>query len=268
MNLALWLERAGMSHGPRPAVGLGDRVVRDYADFAGRVARLAGALRQRFKLQPGDRVAIAAHNSIDYLDVLYAIWHAGLAAVPANAKLHGAELGYILEHSQARVCFASSDLEAAIAAHAPPTLERLVTIGGADYAALFQADATAITPRQPDDLAWLFYTSGTTGRPKGAMLTHRALYWASHAYAAEVDPIAPGDTILHAAPMSHGSGLYIMAHIARLGINVVPESGGFDPEESSGSSRAGNRHRCSPRRRWSGACSTAPPTAIPGASAR
>ena len=122
MNLALWLERAGMSHGPRPAVGLGDRVVRDYADLAGRVARLAGALRQRFGLQPGDRVAIAAHNSIDYLDVLYAIWHAGLAAVPANAKLHGAELGYILEHSQARVCFASSDLEAAIAAHAPPTL--------------------------------------------------------------------------------------------------------------------------------------------------
>ena len=104
-------------------------------------------------------------------------------------------------------------------------------MGSADYAALFQADATAIMLRQPDDLAWLFYTSGTTGRPKGAMLTHRVLYWASHAYATEVDPIMPGDAILHAAPMSHGSGLYIMAHIARLGINVVPESGGFDPEE-------------------------------------
>jgi long-chain acyl-CoA synthetase len=231
MNLALWLERAGRSHGTRPAVGLGDRVVRSYAELAGRVARLAGALRQRFGLQPGDRVAIAAHNSIDYLDVLYAVWHAGLAAVPANAKLHGAELGYILEHSQARVCFASSDLEAAIAAHAPPTLERLITIGGADYAALFEADAAELTSRQGDDLSWLFYTSGTTGRPKGAMLTHRVLYWASHAYAAEVDPIAPGDAILHAAPMSHGSGLYIMAHVARLGVNVVPESGGFDPEE-------------------------------------
>jgi long-chain acyl-CoA synthetase len=54
---------------------------------------------------------------------------------------------------------------------------------------------------------------------------------ASHAYLAEVDPAAPGDRILHAAPMSHGSGLYIMAHVARCGLNVVPESGGFEPDE-------------------------------------
>ena len=63
------------------------------------------------------------------------------------------------------------------------------------------------------------------------MLTHRVLAQASFAYLAEVDPIAPGDSILHAAPMSHGSGLYMMAHVARLGINVVPESGGFEPDE-------------------------------------
>ena len=231
MNLALWLERAGKSHPRHPAVGLGDRVVRDYAELAGRAARLAAALQQRFGLKPGDRVAIAAPNSIDYLDVLYAIWHAGLVAVPANAKLHAAELGYILEHSQARALFTSSDIGGAISAHAPATLERLVIIGSPDYAALLQIDPVPVALRQPEDPAWLFYTSGTTGRPKGAMLTHRNLYWASHARAAEVDPIEPGDAILHAAPMSHGSGLYLMAHVARLGINVVPESGGFDPEE-------------------------------------
>ena len=54
---------------------------------------------------------------------------------------------------------------------------------------------------------------------------------ASHAYLAEVDPVAPGDALLHAAPMSHGSGLYIMPHVMRRGVNVVPESGGFEPEE-------------------------------------
>ena len=231
MNLALWLERAGKSHPDAPAVGLGDRVVRSYGELAGRAARLAGALRGRFRLVAGDRVAIIARNSIDYLDVLYAIWHAGLVAVPANAKLHGAELSYILEHSEAKICFASADIESMVAAHAPSSLARLILIGSAEYESLLQADAAALILREADDLAWLFYTSGTTGRPKGAMLTHRVLYWTSHARASEVDAIAPGDALLHAAPMSHGSGLYIMAHVMRLGINVVPESGGFDPAE-------------------------------------
>ncbi|MBI4274143.1 MAG: AMP-binding protein [Rhizobiales bacterium] len=231
MNLALWLERAGKSHPHQPAAGYGTQVVLDYGQLAGRVARLAGALRGDLGLVPGDRVAIVAKNSVAYLEVLYAIWHAGLAAVPANAKLHGAELGYILEHSGARVCIASEGLDAEIAPHAPKSLERFIVIGGKDYARLCAADPIAVAPRAGDDLAWLFYTSGTTGRPKGAMLTHRVLSVASHAYAAEVDPIMLGDAILHAAPMSHGSGLYIMAHVAKLGVNVIPESGGFEPNE-------------------------------------
>jgi long-chain acyl-CoA synthetase len=230
MNLALSLEHAGREDAPRPALGLGTRRLRTYGEVAGRVARLAGAL-QGFGLVPGDRVAIVARNSPDYLEALYAIWHAGLAAVPANAKLHGAELGYILEQSGARVCFASKGLDGEIAPHAPASLERMIVIGGADYQKLFAADSISVVPRNADDLAWLFYTSGTTGRPKGAMLTHKVLAAASVACAAEVDTIAPGDPILHAAPMSHGSGLYIMAHVMRRGVNVVPESGGFEPAE-------------------------------------
>ncbi len=63
------------------------------------------------------------------------------------------------------------------------------------------------------------------------MLTHDNLIAASLAYGGEVDPVTPGDAILHAAPMSHGSGIYIMQHVARLGVQVIPESGGFEPEE-------------------------------------
>ena len=231
MNLALWLQRAGSSHGSMPAAASGTRVVMTYGDLAMRAARLAGALRDRFKLKPGERVAIVAKNTPDYVALLYGIWHAGLAAVPANAKLHGSELGYILEQSGALVCFASKGIDTDIAPHAPKTLEHLITIGSADYEPLFSADAIDVVPRDGDDLAWLFYTSGTTGRPKGAMLTHRNLNWASHAYATEVDPMLPGDAILHAAPMSHGSGIYIMPHVVRLGVQVIPESGGFEPEE-------------------------------------
>ena len=231
MNLALWLERAGKSHPGMPALGYGGKVLRDFGTSAGRVARLAGALRTKFALQPGQRVAIAAKNSPDYFEVLYAIWHAGLVAVPANAKLHGAELGFILEHSGAALCFCSAPLDAEIAPHVRPGLMELIPIGGGAYGKLLDHDPIPVEPRDGSDLAWLFYTSGTTGRPKGAMLTHRVLAIAAHAYLSEVDPTDPGQPILHAAPMSHGSGIYMPPHVMRLGVNVVPESGGFEPEE-------------------------------------
>ncbi len=214
-----------------PAAATATRVVLNYGQLAERAARLASAVRDKFGLKPGERAAIVAKNSHHFLELLHGIWHAGLAAVPVNAKLHGAEIGYILEHSGTRVCFASQGLAEDIAPHTPRSLEHLITVGGADYEALFAADVSPLTPREPEDLAWLFYTSGTTGRPKGAMLTHDDLMAASLAYGAEVDPVMPGDAILHAAPMSHGSGIYIMQHVARLGVQVIPESGGFEPEE-------------------------------------
>jgi long-chain acyl-CoA synthetase len=231
LNLALWLDRAGKSHGDRPAIGYGARVHKSYGELAGHAARLAGALRQRFGLAAGDRVAIIAKNSPEYVELMVGTWHAGLAVVPVNAKLHGRECGFILEHSGARACFVSAGLDGEISPHAPASLERLVTIGSAEYAALLSADPIGCAEVGPDTLAWLFYTSGTTGRPKGAMLTHRVLAMAAHAYLSEVDATEPGDPLLHAAPMSHGSGLYMMPALARLGVNVVPESSGFEPEE-------------------------------------
>jgi long-chain acyl-CoA synthetase len=230
MNIATWLHRAGSSHPNRPAVGYGTRAVQSYGELAQRAAKLASGLR-RLGLQPGDRAAIAAKNCVEYIETINGIWHAGLGAVPANAKLHGRELGYVLEQSGARVCFVSPGLDAEIAPHAPATLERLIVLGGKDYASLLAADGVPAEPRDGGDLAWLFYTSGTTGRPKGAMLSHRSLAQASFAYLGEVDATAPGDAILHAAPLSHGSGMYIMPHVVRLGVNVIPESGGFEPDE-------------------------------------
>jgi long-chain acyl-CoA synthetase len=229
MNVAAWLHRSGLSHPDLPAIGYGTQVAHTYGELATSTAKLAGGLRKA-GLAPGDRVAVIAKNCVEYIEAVHAIWHAGLAAVPANAKLHGRELGYVLEHSGARLCFASKGLDAEIAPHAPKSLERLIVFGSKDYDGLF-ADPIPVEPREGGDLAWLFYTSGTTGRPKGAMLSHRSLAQATFAYLTEVDPAAPGDSILHAAPLSHGSGLYVMAHVLRLGVNVIPESGGFEPDE-------------------------------------
>jgi long-chain acyl-CoA synthetase len=88
-----------------------------------------------------------------------------------------------------------------------------------------------LVDRRPDDPAWLFYTSGTTGRPKGATLTHRNLLMMSLSYFADIDPVGANDSILHAAPISHGSGLYGLPHVARGAVSVIPESGGADPAE-------------------------------------
>lgn len=234
MNLALWLARAGRECPHAPAVGYGTVVHQTYGALAQRASRLAAALRGPLGLAVGERVAIIAKNMPQYLEILYGIWMAGAVAVPVNAKLHGAEFGYILDHSGASVAFVSPDVETAIAPFAPESLRHVLRIGGAAYETLFSEDALSPAPRVGGDLAWLFYTSGTTGRPKGALLSHDNLAAMSFAYAAEVDPISPGDVLYHGAPMSHGSGLYLMAHVMRRGISVVPESAGFEPEEMLG----------------------------------
>ncbi len=86
-------------------------------------------------------------------------------------------------------------------------------------------------PREANDLAWLFYTSGTTGRPKGVMLSHGNLMAMSLCYLADVDQATPNDASLYAAPISHGAGIYNIPHVRIGGRHIVPVSGGFDPDE-------------------------------------
>ncbi len=233
MNLANLLIRAGRSRREGPAVAVGEAVLWRYGELADRAARLAGTLRTRFGLGPGERVALAMRNCPEFLELVYACWHAGLAAVPVNAKLHPLELKYILDHSGARLCFATPELAAVLEAESAG-LERLVEVIDAHapaYRDLLRGEPIDLVPRGPDDLAWLFYTSGTTGRPKGAMLSHRNLMAMTLCYFADVDGIAPGDSILHAAPLSHGSGLYGLPHLAAGVCQVIPEGGGFEPAE-------------------------------------
>jgi acyl-CoA synthetase (AMP-forming)/AMP-acid ligase II len=233
MNIAAWLRRNGKSFADRPALSRGRTVYSTYARWAARAAAIAGGLARQPGYRPGERVAIAMTNRPEYLEALFGIWHAGLVAVPINAKLHREEFRYILGHSGARLCFASSDLAETVAPLADdlPELARVVVAGDAEWHTLGASDGIDLVERRPEDPAWLFYTSGTTGRPKGATLTNRNLIAMCLGYFSDVDPIAPTDAKLHAAPLSHGSGLYGLPHVARAANNIIPDSGHFDPAE-------------------------------------
>ena len=111
-------------------------------------------------------------------------------------------------------------------------LEAIISTGDKDYEDLFKQTAqSSPVDLSPNDVAWLFYTSGTTGRPKGAMLTHHVIEFMTIVHLADIDTISPQDSIIHAAPLSHGSGIYVLPNIARAANNVIPRSGGFNPEE-------------------------------------
>jgi len=227
MNLALWLDRAAVTDGARPALLLGAQVVADYAAFRARAAGLGAALAAR-GIVPGDRVAIVMQNAPDYLVALWGIWYAGAAAVPVNAKLHPREVAFILDNSGARLAFVSASLAGEVGAE---TAVPLVEAGGDGFADLCATPPRDAEPRRAEDLAWLFYTSGTTGRPKGVRITHGMIAAASLCYPVDVTPVTGAEAALYAAPMSHGAGLYAAIHVRMGARHLCPPSGGFDPAE-------------------------------------
>ena len=204
-----------------------------WREFAATTAAVAAGLRDTFGLATGDRVAIVMRNRPEYLEALFAIWHAGLVAVPVNARLHREEIAYILEHSGSAVVITdddhADDVESLVDDGA--TLQAAVVAPGERWSQLTSSPPMPLVGRLSDDPAWLFYTSGTTGRPKGATLTNGNLLMMSLSYYADIDPVSADDSILHAAPISHGSGLYGLPHMARGAVSVIPASGGVDGEE-------------------------------------
>ncbi len=233
MNIGYLLVQAARSFADRPAVCFGERLIWSYGGFMQRVARLASGLRALPGIQPGDRIGLAMKNCPQYLEVLYACWHAGLCAVPMNAKLHPREFAFILANNGSKVCFVTSDVAQALEPLMADvdSLQRLICVEEDGYERLAAAEPIGLQPVGDEDPAWLFYTSGTTGQPKGAVLTHRSLRAMVLRYYADVDQLSERDTMIHTAPLSHASGLYSVPHTARASCHVVPDSQGFDAAE-------------------------------------
>jgi long-chain acyl-CoA synthetase len=230
MNLAHLLERLAQQDPARPALFSGAQCVGTHGEWAERAARV-GARLSALGLAPGERVVLFMRNHPRYLELMLGAWWAGLVVVPVNAKLHLKELQWIIDNAQARWAFVTNDT-----VPDPSALSGLDGVVDADSP---ECDAWAnqgwglptIKDRAPGDTAWLFYTSGTTGRPKGVMITHRNLMTMGLGYFNDVDCVKPQDTIAYAAPMSHGAGLYAIPHLMAGARHVVPASGGFDAAE-------------------------------------
>ncbi len=228
MNVFALLANTARRHPEQGAVYRGTELALRYRELRTRAGALAGALRARWPA--GERIVVASENCVEYVELLFGIWGAGAVAVPVNFKLHAKEMAQIVEDAGACCVFASPTLAPALEA-ALGAAPAVIVIGSRAYDELFAAAEELAPATAPEAPAWLFYTSGTTGRSKGAMLTHRNLMAATLAHLADVEPIEPGHSQVHAAPMSHGSGLYILPSISRGARQVVPASGGFDPAE-------------------------------------
>ncbi|MCL1961934.1 MAG: AMP-binding protein [Desulfovibrionaceae bacterium] len=231
MNLFTLLERTARRWPQAGAVFSGTQCLQSWARLHERALRLAGALGAGG--DPGDpprRVAIASENCPEYLELMFGAWAAGAAVAPLNYKLHPREMADIASDAEPSLLFASKTLAPGLRDTLPPAWSKhVVTIGSAEYEALFRSAPALPRDTRPETLAWLFYTSGTTGRSKGAMLTHRNLMASTLSHLADVEAIDEGCSQIHAAPMSHGSGLYIPAYVARGARQVIPASAGFEP---------------------------------------
>jgi acyl-CoA synthetase (AMP-forming)/AMP-acid ligase II len=226
VNLFALLDQAAARFGDRGAVFHGDHQVCTWAELRERALRLATSIRQT--VPAGARIAIASENRPEIVELMFATWAAECVVVPINFKLHVREMVQILDDAGAALVFASAKIGADLVSATDVPVE--ITTGNG-YESRFTATLAEPPTTDPTALAWLFYTSGTTGRSKGAMLSHRNLMAMTVAHLADFDSPDEECSLIHGAPMSHGSGLYVAPYVLRGARQVIPASGAFEPAE-------------------------------------
>ena len=206
MNIALWLNRAAREYSDQPALFWGKEQYETYEGLNDAVGQVSTWLIT-LGIKPGDRVAIFMLNHPDYLRLLFGIWCAGAVAVPINAKLHAKEAIWITRNAEVKLTLASeqqlSDLQKATS-HWGEHAQLIDISDGALLNAIKNLAPVPVLQRVNSDLAWLFYTSGTTGRPKGVMITHGMLKSMALSYFADVDEVRKEDAAIYSAPFSTG----------------------------------------------------------------
>lgn len=227
MNVAALIAQAARSHPDAVAVSWVDRPLWTYRELMARAGSLAAGLR-RMGLAPGDRIALAMSNHPAFYEVLLGAWFAGLTPAPQNCRLHPAEISYAAMDCGARICISTPDLTERLRDHLPRECV-LVDVDSSAYARLHGHGTLGVEPRAPDDAALLFYTSGTTGKPKGAIHTNRTLAAMIVSFLADSGAVTD-DHILHLAPLSHASGFLGLSYLLRGRNNVILPTGALEAE--------------------------------------
>ena len=206
-NLAQNLLDTAERHGDRPALRMDDASL-TYAEFRTAASQVATGLQAR-GVQPGDRVGMVLPNVLSFPVVFYGALLAGAVVVPMNPLLKAREVEYFLQDSGARLVVAMEPSAAAASEAAATVGIEAVTVGAALPETLMDTGAEPATPveRADDDTAVILYTSGTTGRPKGAELTHAGLGSNARTTQETLLEGSPDDVIMGCLPLFHVFGL-------------------------------------------------------------
>jgi len=238
MNVGHFLTAAAEQYPDNHAFVWGEQSV-TYAQAESNAVALAAGLRS-LGIETGDRIGVLMFNSPELLESFFGIWKSGASVVPLNARFLADEVIYHLCNPRARAVIFGEEFREMmdqIKTRLPSVKHFICTSsplpGQIPYRELLRAHVggRAININVNDeDLAWLFYTSGTTGRPKGAMLTHGNLTFMAVGWVADLMHLEQEDVGLHAAPLTHGAGFHSLALALKGSAQVILKPHRFDPE--------------------------------------
>ncbi|MEP5761375.1 MAG: malonyl-CoA synthase [Litoreibacter sp.] len=217
----------------RPFLDRDDGTQITFCGFVERVAQLANVLRDS-GVSPGDRIVVQAPKLSDTIALYGAAVQAGAVYLPLNTAYTQAELAFFLEDAEPRVVVCDSKDEAAMLTLCQPLGAKILTVTADGSGSLSSAADLAekqfnTVPREPDDLAALLYTSGTTGRSKGAMLSHKNLLSNAQSLT-DLWEITEQDRLIHALPIFHTHGLFVAMNTSLLAGAQVRFMASFDQD--------------------------------------
>lgn len=237
MNLSHLLTQAARRNPDAIGFVWGDDVW-SWREMEARVDAMAAALAEDFGIAKGDRVLVQSSNCNQMFESMFACFRIGAVWVPTNFRQTPDEVSYLAQASGARgmICGAAFPVHAKACRDASPALGFVIAIGDAEFGEDYDAIVARNLGRrvksaavERDDPCWFFFTSGTTGRPKAAILTHGQMAFVVTNHLCDLMPgTGPGDASIVVAPLSHGAGVHQLAQVAHGVKTILPPGQRFE----------------------------------------